>query len=72
MNKRKSRKRIFRKCLKRSVISVEIRKERTSMELLEKVLNDKNLYRAYRQVYKNKGASGADGVTAFRTWRVYV
>ena len=54
------------------MINVEIRKERTSMELLEKVLNDKNLYRAYRQVYKNKGASGVDGVTAFRTWRVYV
>ena len=45
------------------MINVEIRKERTSMELLEKVLNDKNLYREYRQVYKNKGASGVDGVT---------
>ena len=42
---------------------VEIRKERTSMELLEKVLDDKNLYRAYEQVYKNKGASGVDGIT---------
>ena len=43
--------------------NVEIRKERTSMELLEKVLNDNNLYEAYKQVYKNKGASGVDGVT---------
>ena len=33
------------------------------MELLEKVLDDKNLFRAYEQVYKNKGASGIDGVT---------
>lgn len=33
------------------------------MELLEKVLDDKNLYLAYKQVYKNKGASGIDGVT---------
>jgi RNA-directed DNA polymerase len=45
------------------VINVEIRKERTSMELLEKVLDDRNLFKAYKQVYKNKGASGVDGVT---------
>ena len=45
------------------MINVEIRKERTSMELLEKVLNDKNLFKAYKQVYKNKGASGVDGIT---------
>lgn len=43
--------------------NVEIRKERTSMELLEKVLDDKNLYEAYKQVYKNKGTSGVDGIT---------
>lgn len=43
--------------------NVEIRKERTSMELLEKVLDDNNLFKAYEQVYKNKGASGVDGVT---------
>ena len=30
------------------------------MELLEKVLNDNNLYNAYKQVYKNKGTSGVD------------
>ena len=45
------------------MINVEIRKERTSMELLEKILNDKNLFEAYKQVYKNKGASGVDGIT---------
>ena len=33
------------------------------MELLEKILNDNNLYNAYKQVYKNKGTSGVDGVT---------
>lgn len=44
------------------MINVEIRKERTSMELLEKVLDDNNLFEAYKQVYKNKGASGVDGV----------
>jgi len=49
--------------MKDKMIIVEIRKERTSMELLEKVLDDKNLFEAYKQVYKNKGASGVDGVT---------
>ena len=49
--------------MKDEVIIVEIRKERTSMELLEKVLEDKNLYKAYEQVYKNKGTSGVDGIT---------
>lgn len=33
------------------------------MELLEKVLDDKNLFEAYKQVYRNKGASGVDGIT---------
>ncbi|MBQ9071877.1 MAG: group II intron reverse transcriptase/maturase [Bacilli bacterium] len=33
------------------------------MELLEKVLSRDNLNMAYKQVYKNKGASGVDGVT---------
>lgn len=45
------------------MINVEIRKEQTSMELLEEVLDDKNLIEAYKQVYKNKGASGVDGIT---------
>ena len=33
------------------------------MELLEKILDNNNLYDAYKQVYKNKGTSGVDGVT---------
>lgn len=33
------------------------------MELLEKVLSKENLNNAYKQVYKNKGVSGIDGVT---------
>ena len=33
------------------------------MKLLEKVLSKENLNNAYKQVYKNKGASGVDGVT---------
>ena len=41
----------------------EIRKVKTDMELLEKVLSKDNLNKAYKQVYQNKGASGIDGVT---------
>ena len=41
----------------------EIRKVETDMELLEKVLSKENLNNSYKQVYKNKGASGVDGVT---------
>ena len=41
----------------------EIRKVETNMELLDKVLSKENLNKAYKQVYKNKGASGVDGVT---------
>lgn len=33
------------------------------MELLEEILDDKNLFNAYKQVYKNKGTSGVDGIT---------
>lgn len=33
------------------------------MELLEKILSKQNLNLAYKQVYKNKGANGVDGVT---------
>ena len=39
------------------------RKRGTSMELLEKILSKQNLNLAYKQVYKNKGGSGVDGVT---------
>lgn len=41
----------------------EIRKVETDMRLLEEVLSKENLNKAYKQVYKNKGASGVDGVT---------
>ena len=41
----------------------EIRKVETDMELLEKVLSKENLNNAYKQVYRNKGASGVDGIT---------
>ena len=43
---------MFIKYLKRLLINVEIKKERTSVELLEKVLDDKNLFETYKQVYK--------------------
>ena len=33
------------------------------MELLDKILDDKNLFNAYKQVYKNKGISGVDNIT---------
>ncbi len=33
------------------------------MELLEKVLDNDNLHEAYKQVHKNKGACGVDGMT---------
>lgn len=33
------------------------------MELLELILDDKNLFKAYEQVYRNKGVSGIDGIT---------
>ena len=42
---------------------IEIRKVETDMELLEQVLSKENLNNAYKQVYRNKGASGVDGVT---------
>jgi len=30
--------------------------------MIEKVLNHKNLYKAYRQVERNKGSAGVDGM----------
>ena len=38
-------------------------KEETSVELLEEVLSNQNMNEAYKRVYRNKGASGVDGVT---------
>ena len=49
--------------IKDNLLHYEIRKEETSMELLEKILDNNNLYRAYQQVYKNKGTNGVDGIT---------
>ena len=39
------------------------RKEKTDMELLEEILNQENLNKAYKKVYQNKGASWVDGIT---------
>lgn len=33
------------------------------MQLLEEILSNQNMNRTYLRVYKNKGASGVDGVT---------
>src|SRR5690625_6435092 len=38
-------------------------KEETSVELLEEILSNQNMNKAYKRVYRNKGASGVDGVT---------
>src|SRR5690625_6234560 len=38
-------------------------KEETSMELLEEILSNDNMNTAYKQVYRNKGASGVDGIS---------
>ena len=54
---------MMNKSYKRYWSMSEIRKVETNMELLEKVLSRENLNMAYKQVYKNKGASGVDGVT---------
>ena len=53
----------FKRYSKRCAFSYKIRKEETSMELLDKILDDKNLFNAYKQVYKNKGTSGVDNIT---------
>lgn len=42
---------------------MKLERKETSMELLEAILDNHNLYNAYKQVYKNKGTSGVDGVT---------
>lgn len=38
-------------------------KEETSVELLEEILSNQNMNESYKRVYRNKGASGVDGVT---------
>lgn len=42
---------------------MKLEKKETSMELLEMILDNHNLFNAYEQVYRNKGASGIDGIT---------
>jgi group II intron reverse transcriptase/maturase len=39
------------------------RKGETSVELLEQILSNQNMNEAYLRVFRNKGASGVDGVT---------
>src|SRR5699024_7875810 len=34
----------------------------TSLELLAEILSNENMNNAYKQVYRNKGASGRDGI----------
>ena len=38
-------------------------KEETDMELLEEILNQNNLNKAYKKVIANKGVAGVDGIT---------
>lgn len=38
-------------------------KEETSVELLEEILSNQNMNEAYKRVFRNKGASGVDGVS---------
>lgn len=38
-------------------------KEKTDMELLEEILNQNNLNKAYKKVVANKGVAGIDGIT---------
>lgn len=35
------------------------------MELLEEILNQNNLNKAYKKVIANKGVAGVDGITVF-------
>ena len=38
-------------------------KEETNMELLEEILNQDNLNKAYKKVKANKGVAGVDGIS---------
>ena len=44
---------------------LKLERKELDMEMLEKVLENDNLERAYKQVYSNKGASGVDNVTVY-------
>lgn len=36
------------------------------INLIEKVISDKNLWKAYEKVYANKGVPGIDGITVYQ------
>lgn len=46
-------------------------KEETNVELLEEILSNQNMNQAYKRVYRNKGASGVDGI-AVEDLKVYL
>ena len=41
-------------------------KEQDGISLIEQVIADDNLWRAYKKVRKNKGAPGVDGITVYQ------
>lgn len=55
---------VSQRILKREVSYRHVKgKGETSVELLEEILNNQNMNQAYKRVYRNKGASGVDGVS---------
>lgn len=55
---------VSQRILKREVSYRYVRgKGETSVELLEEILSNQNMNQAYKRVYRNKGASGIDGVS---------
>src|SRR5699024_2103494 len=46
----------------RKCILQQKRKEETSIELLEEIISNEKMNKAYKQVYRKKGASGIDGI----------
>ena len=52
----------------RGVLSMPSRRDKTvcgEVNLLDRVLDKRNLYNAYKQVVSNKGAAGIDGMTVY-------
>ena len=48
---------------KKTLLGSGKEKRRNMSEMLEKILSNENVEKAYRRVYANKGAGGVDGVT---------